>query len=165
MSEFLRSWILSLTGASILSACAMAMTPEGPAKKAVKTVCGIVACLALISPVAEAELDSYDGVFRKYKEEAAAVSVEIDGINKKILRDIIESETEAYISDKGILLGLDIKSVRVDTQLREDGYYHPYSAVVTGHIDDYGKKQLGRYMLTELGIHEENIYWRNTDEN
>ena len=49
MTEWLFSWIRSLVAASLLSALALQLTPEGSVKRVTRFTCGILlACLFLL---------------------------------------------------------------------------------------------------------------------
>ena len=49
MMELLKSFVLQLVGAAMLSAAALALTPEGRVKKVVQIVCGFVVMAAFLS--------------------------------------------------------------------------------------------------------------------
>ena len=49
--EILKTWIMSMAGAAVLTALCMAVTPEGQAKKAVKFVCGLVMIICFAAPI------------------------------------------------------------------------------------------------------------------
>lgn len=164
MTEFLRDWIMSLVGAAVISAAAMSITPNGRAKKTVRVVCGIVTIMAILSPLGKLEIPNLEDVVAGYRQEALAVSSQLDEVNKNIQRSIIESETASYISDKGKNLGMEIESVTVTAKMREDGYYYPYSASVTGAFSETQKRDLSEYAESQLGIETDNIVWRNTNE-
>ena len=163
MSGFLHRWILDLTAAALISACAMAITPEGRVKKAVRAVCGIVAVIALLSPLSQISGFDLEQTLAGYESEALAASDALSELNENITRDIIESETAAYISDKGKTLGAGIESVTVTAKMREDGFYYPYGAEITAETD-VGKRELYKYIREELGIDEDRIVWRNTND-
>ena len=162
MTGLIRIWIMRLTSTAVLTACAMALTPDGRVKKTVKAICGIVTMLALISPLATGETVDIESVFSSFRREAIEVSGDFSEINEKISSDIIVSETEAYISDKGKSLGIDGISVTVTVKKREDGYFHPYSAEIAADAGRAQIKKLGEIIESELGIPEERIGWSDT---
>ena len=51
MTEWLFSWIRSLVAASLLSALALQLTPEGSVKRVTRFTCGILLACTLLSPV------------------------------------------------------------------------------------------------------------------
>ena len=160
MTEFLRDWIMSLVGAAVISAAAMSITPNGRAKKTVRVVCGIVTIMAILSPLGKLEIPNLEDVVAGYRQEALAVSSQLDEVNKNIQRSIIESETASYISDKGKLLGLEELEVSVEVRWSEEGYWYPVSAEIQGAIGTPDAVQnLEWYITTELGIQEDAIYW------
>ena len=164
MTEFLHDWIMHLAAAAIISACAMAITPEGRTKTAVKVVCGVISMMALISPINKIELAAVSVIFEEYRVQAMAVSEDLSGVNEKISKDIIESETASYISEGGKNIGADIQSVSVSAMKKEDGYYYPHDVEIKGDISESDRDKLLQYINDELGISSENVIWSSTDE-
>ena len=162
MSEIFREWILRLAGAAILPACAMALTPEVKARKAVRAVCACITLLAFIYPLMEMKIGEIDDVFSDYREQVQAVSGEIMDVNEKIQTDIIESETEAYILDKGKNLGLEMVSAEVEAKGREDGNFYPYTVKIEGRGNGGAVQSLKDIVAAELGVAPDKIYWRDS---
>ena len=159
MRELISAWIMRLCAVAVLSACAMAITPDGRVKKTVRAVCGIATMLSLLSPFVSEELPDIGEVFSAFREEAIAVSADMAAVNDDITVEIIKSETEAYISDVGRKLKVPYLSAAVTVRKREDGNYYPYAADIVTDADEGQKNQLGEMLVSELGIAEERITW------
>jgi cytochrome c oxidase assembly factor CtaG len=65
MMDMVKSWILQITGAAMLTAAALSLAPAGRVKKVVALVCGLVVIAALISPIRTFDTKS----FSKYMAE------------------------------------------------------------------------------------------------
>lgn len=51
MIGFLSDWVTAVTGAALLTAIALTITPKGSAYRVVQLVCGVVLVLAVLTPV------------------------------------------------------------------------------------------------------------------
>ena len=72
MTEALRSWIVGIAGAAMVTAVAMTVTPDGRVKKVVSLVCGLMTVVALIRPIVGFDYGSFSGYLAQYKTEAQA---------------------------------------------------------------------------------------------
>jgi stage III sporulation protein AF len=50
--ELLREWVVGVSGAAVLSALALTLTPEVGPRRVVKLVCGLLLLLAVVLPIA-----------------------------------------------------------------------------------------------------------------
>lgn len=160
----IKSWILGLTGAAILTAVAMAVTPEGRVKKVTQLVCGAVVILALISPVVGFDYETFAISAAMYRQQGQEYSQSLEESSAAITRLIIEEECEAYILDKGARAGAGEMTVSVEAQWSEEGCWYPCMAEIKTDADESVKKELCMYIEGELGIPEEKIIWSVDDE-
>jgi hypothetical protein len=100
MTEALRSWIVGIAGAAMITAVAMTVTPEGRVKKIVSLVCGLMTVIALVRPIVGFDYRSFSEYLAQHKSEAEAFSSDIDSANENLTRRIIEERCQAYILDK-----------------------------------------------------------------
>lgn len=166
MLEWLKDWILQIVGAAMLTAVAMAVTPEGKTKRAIRLVCGIVMLIAMMSIVKDFDFSSYGKYLADYKSGAEYLSSAIDEENDRLSRTIIEEECETYILDKGSLLGLEGMAATVRAEWNESGFWYPDKAEITADstAPTGAKGKLEYYIEADLGIEGENIIWRSKDE-
>jgi len=149
---------MRLVSAALISACAMALCPEGKIKKTVRTICGIATILALVSPISNNLLTDVETTFSNLRDEAITASAELRDLNEEIKDSIIISELSSYISDKGKELGLS--SVTADIILKdyEDGTKIPYSVTLSADGAEENILKLIELLSGELGIPKERIY-------
>ncbi len=156
MTSVIGEWALALCAAAAVCAAALALCPEGKVKRVLRTVCGGVMVLALVSPAARLDIDAYASAIARGREEAAAVTGGAEETKNSLERAIIESECAAYILDKAGSLGASVSSAAVGARWDEAGCWVPYSAQL---IAGSRSSALARAIETELGIPEERQSW------
>ena len=157
MTELLHQWIMRLVATALITACAMALTPEGNVKKTVRTVCALAALIALASPLSGSIVESVDQSFDYLYGEAVSASAEFTAINENIEDSIIISELRSYISKEGKALGLDITSFEPELLTFEDGTRRPFSVDITVSGAEENINKLENIIESELGIPKERI--------
>jgi hypothetical protein len=164
LAEALRSWIIGIAGAAMVTAAAMALTPEGKVKKIVSLICGLMTILALIKPLAGFDYTSFSKYLSQYKRDAAAQSSAMDSENENLTRRIIEDKCQAYILDKGKSLGITDLNVTVTAKWSKDGYWYPSGASLKTDADEKTRRQLSQSIEGELGISPEELIWSMKNE-
>jgi stage III sporulation protein AF len=164
MPEAIRSWVIGIACAAMITAIAMTVTPEGSVKKAVALVCGLVVILTLIKPIVGFDYTSFSKNMAQYRNDAEAFSSNVESVNENLTRLIIEEECAAYILDKGTALGITDLEVTVTAEWSEEGYWYPSKASLKANADEAMRFQLGRNIEAELGIPPEELTWSMSDE-
>ena len=100
MIELIRNWVLALTGAAAFCAVATELTPKGPVKSVVRTVCEVVMAAALLSPLMEFDFPAYALNLARYRDGAAALTASGRETGAELNRRVIEQRLSAYILDK-----------------------------------------------------------------
>ena len=127
MGDLLMGWMPRIIAVALILTLVYLLAPDGKLRAAVRFTGGLVLLAALLGPLAELDLSgtlSYDdcadqlesrteAMHRAYVEQTAA---------------LIEERTAAYISDKGLALGVTCDPV-VTAQLR-DGVPFPWSVTL-----------------------------------
>jgi len=156
MTEFLRSWVLGLTGAALLCAAAEKLTPKGRVRSIVHLLGGVILSAALFAPLLEAVPEDYGLNLALYRESAAAVSASGEEIARTLDRRIIEEQTEAYILDKARSLGAEIGGAKVTLEWSTEGLWYPVAADLDGPYHG----GLSGILEAELGIPASRQSWR-----
>ncbi len=164
MAEALRSWILGLAGAAMVTAAAMTVTPEGKVKKIVALICGLMTVVALIKPLVGFDYTNFSKYLAQHKSDAEAFSTGITNENENLTRRIIEERCEAYILDKGKSFGIEDLTVIVTALWSEDGYWYPGGASLITNADTKARGKLGNSIEADLGIPHEELNWSLRDE-
>ena len=156
--EFLRNWILYVTGSAVLSAICLNVVPKGRVKKAVQLVCGLITLLCLAYPVTSGKLDELEG-FEFAAHEIEYFANDAAETEKTVTRMVIEARYAAYILDKGEKLGVGIAEADVSVRWNDNGYWYPVRADIKTAESGGDTQELGRIISQELGLDLNNIYW------
>ena len=161
MMAGVRGWLLALISVSLICALADALTPKGAVKRVVRLVCGLTLVCAVLSPLGTLDLEQsqrwLEGQLRSTQLERAALEQEVD----EQMKVIIEREYAAYIVDKAAQLGA-VCSARVACR-EEDGVLLPLRAEVEGAVSQPVRKELVRALVQDLGLSEEEIYFKEEE--
>ena len=155
MIEFIRSWILGLTGAAAVCAVATLLTPRGPVKGVTRTLCGVVMAAALLSPLLGFDFPAYSLNLSEYRARGDALIGRAEEISGAINRRSIEAELEAYILDKAQTLGAAADAAKVTVEWSTEGFWFPVAAEIDGGYD----AALSAFIEGELGIPREAQTW------
>ena len=159
MTEMLRSWILGIAGAAMLTAVCMAVTPDGRVKKVVALVCGTAVMLMLIKPVIGFDYTSFSRSYARMRLEAGEFFGELEERDENLTGLIIEEACSAYILDKGTGLGIRDLAVWISAEQGGDGYWYPSAARLKTDADKELRDRLGYVIQAELGIPPEEMIW------
>ncbi len=160
ISDWIRNWILSLTGAALVCAAALRLTPEGRVKGVLRMLCAVTMAAALLSPfLRDSALPDYALELARYRAAAEALTGEGAALGQELDRGIIEQRMEAYILDKARSLGAPLTGARVTLRWSTEGIWLPDRAELTGTYSE----TLSRLLESERGIPRQAQTWR-TDE-
>ena len=164
MTEALRSWVIGLAGAAMVTAAAMTVTPEGKVKKVVALICGLMTVIALLKPLMGFDYTGFAKYLAQHENDAEAFLSGIKSENENLTRRIIEERCEAYILDKGKSLGITDLAVTVTAVWSEDGYWYPAGASLRTNAGTEARGKLGGSIEAELGIPQEELIWSMDNE-
>ncbi|MDR1330354.1 MAG: hypothetical protein LBK23_12215 [Oscillospiraceae bacterium] len=159
MTEALRGWIFGIVGAAMVSAIALAVTPESKTKRVVAVVCGFAVLLALIKPVKSFDYGAFSRGLTRLRGDAEEFSAPLSEANENLTRRIIEEKYAAYILDKGSSLGMTDLSVAVTAEPGADGYWYPGAVSASTEADEQTRGALARYIESGLGVPPEKLSW------
>ena len=161
MTELMRSWILDLCGAAVLSALALALTPEGPVRTVLRTLCGVVLAMVLVSPALKLDMEGYALNMARHREEAVRLTDALGETGHRLGRAIIQEECAAYIWDKAESLGLDTARVEVVAKWGGDCWI-PDEAYGELSGAQERMRALTDAVEAELGIPAERQHWNES---
>jgi stage III sporulation protein AF len=157
--ELVRTWIVSVVTVSMLLNLVRLLTPKGSVQKIASFTGGLILLLALLQPLAKAELSKLVTDVGTYSEAVELRQKELVGEKENQLRQRIEERTAAYISDKAKTLGTEV-SAEVKTAPSPEGIPVPVEAEIAGAYT----RELAEYIEQDLGIPAERQVWCE-DEN
>lgn len=160
MMEGVRVWLLSILAVSLLCALADALMPKGPVKGVGKLACGIVLAAAVVSPVAQLDLESS----RQWLEDwDVGLEQREEDLKKQVdeeMKPIIEQEYEAYIVDKAAQLEA-VCIARVECRREDGGVYLPETVWISGSLSQQQREELTGTLLEELGLAPEALHYED----
>ena len=154
MFGFLRNWIATVVTGSVLISLALAITPEGGVKKALRLASGLIMTIILLTPftrsIPKVDINN-PGDQNIYAQD-----------NSEVLKEIIEEEVAAYIVNKAQAVGLTI----IADVSCDDGepYPMPASVVVFSEDPEMAKRELESILQSDLGIKPENQHYGAVQE-
>lgn len=157
--ELMKSWIMGLMGAALVTAVACSAAPEGKAKRVVTLVCGLMTILALMRPVLTFDYGAFAKNLAAYERSAQKQSFVLVQSNEKLTRRIIEERCASYILDKGKSQGIDDLQVTVTAAWSQDGYWYPAKATLRTASEQAKRDSLSRSIVADLGIPPEELSW------
>ncbi len=143
MLGYLQSWITSIVAFAVIMALALALTPDGQARKTVRFCCGLVMILLLLRP-AYGQAPEWEALLPETDIPQTAGST--------ALKELIEQRTSAYIVNKAQALGLEVTARVVCDE--EGAIPVPAYAVIRCDDPDAARSALETVLAQELDIGE-----------
>lgn len=159
MIGLFRSWILGLTGASIIAALLISISPAGRPRKITTFASAFMLVVALVKPILSFDLGAFQTSALKYGVMAEDYSALLQEENYRLMRVIIEERSSAYISDKAKNIGIEDITVTVLTQKGDDGYPYPQEVSIEARCTQAQKTALTDYIESEFGVPKSKQHW------
>ena len=152
--DALRQYVISVVAGAMICGIAMSLFSKGALRQILKMLCGLILSLCVLRPMMKGEIwDSFR--FEDFlSDEAAQTAAMGEEYSDRAIREIIKSETEAYILDKAQSLGAKVSA---EVSLSLDGV--PVAVRIGGSLSPYIKRELSDYISRDLGISKENQVW------
>ncbi len=155
---FFSSWLFGIVAASIALSLVYAMVPKGAILSAAKCAGSLILILVMLRPLLNLRAEEFTVSYEKWEGQLSAQTEDLTEENLREMETLIESEVRAYISEKGVQLGLAVQP-EVYCEVR-DGVPFPVEA----HLDIPYHGALSRYISEELDIDPSRQYWLETEE-
>lgn len=157
MTELMRTWILGLTAACLVSSCARALVHRGAAARMTRLVCALVVLLSLLSPLGELDMEEYAFSLAEYRNRRDELTAELEENERRLQRLYIEQECAAYILDEAEKLGL---AGRAEVRAAwRDELWVPQEVMLHIKADTQQRAALSQRISAELGIPAERQVW------
>ena len=158
MMAALREWLTAVVVVAMLLSAAEILIPEGTIRKIASFTGGLILLVTLLRPVLGADLKRLDLDFDDYGAAIEERREELEESGETRMKELIETRTAAYISDKADALGWT-GTVYVTAQPGAGGVPVPWSAELTGPAS----QALASYMEEELGIPRGRQTWNEVE--
>lgn len=152
----LAQYMLSVTGAAMLTAIVGSLAGQGSMGALVKLLGGIFLALTMLRPLVTLELPDPARWFSEFSLEGQAFSEDGVAMADQTMADIITNRVEAYIQDKAALYQAPVMA---EVTLDENGV--PISVIIMGDVGPYARTRLAEMMETDLGIGKEAQQWQS----
>jgi hypothetical protein len=162
MLDTLRTWILGIAAAALISGIAGALTPPGKARRVVSLVCGFLTIALMLAPLREFDLGRYASYQVEFNEQRGVYGIRLENENERLVKAIIEERGAAYILDKAAQLGIEYLRAEVAARAGEAGAYPvPWEAALRGEATEEQRAKLGGSIEAELGIPAARQRWED----
>lgn len=162
MIDLIRSWLIGITCAAMVVALAESLAPNGAVRKIGRFTGGLVLLIAVLQPFVQLDMRDLSGLLSEYRIDAGAYSTDLEAENGKLIKNIIEEETGAYILDKAAALGINGCEVAVEAVADGEGEYPvPEAVTVTGSLTESQRYALSRQIEADLAIPADRQIWED----
>lgn len=152
MIAALREWLLGVAACAAAAALSRELAGEGAAKEAVRFAGGLLVLLALLAPLASAQLPEVTLSVENVQTQEAHYRE----VQHQALANDIAQRTQAYIEDKARGMGL---SVRAEVTLTQDAVPLPSRVLLHGTYS----AALTQVLTQELGLEQGSVIWKEND--
>lgn len=159
MADIFGQWLHAVTYTGVVCSIALMLSPDGRVKNALKILCAVAMCAAIVSPLSELDFDAYSKAMARCKLDAEQYADQGEQYSKNLNRTIIEGECRAYILDKADETGIELAEVTVTAEWSTDGYWYPHEVRIASGADENQRAKLSDCIQTQLGISAENQDW------
>ena len=151
-------YLVGITSAALICGVLTSLMGKNhPQVSIVRMIFGTFLTLSVISPVKNVQLLDIGDYFDSLQLDAQYHASGGEDAYIEQLREIIKSNTEAYILDKASSMGL---TIYVDVEVNHLDSPVPISVVITGTVSSYNKQRLADIIANDLGISEESQTWK-----
>lgn len=156
--EALRDWLLGVLAASLLTAVALAMMPDGPVRSVGRLLGGLLLFLAVVRPVLGFDYGALQDILAGYTAELEETGQALVETQEQLTESIIAQGTDAYIQDKTAELALDCR-VEVTWDWSGDAPV-PAQVTVTGDLTPGERETLTQAFCKDLGLEPEQVVYQ-----
>ena len=148
-----RTWITGVVMVTMLLSVVQTLVPEGTMRRITSFCGGLLLLASLLQPVAQIEELEINWGLDDYEQAIHERQTELEKSKEEELSTLIARQTEAYISDKAVQLGLSCH-VEVATALRQG---IPCPDTVT--LDIAKNETLAKIIAQDVGVAKEKQRW------
>lgn len=121
-----------------------------------RMVSSLFLCIIVAQPLVNLNYDYLSGFADTFAESAQIATAAGTDMAEDAMRQIIKTETEAYILDKAGQYGLQLD---IQVTLTDDAVPVPESVHLVGSVSPYAKSCLQQLISNDLGIPKEQQLW------
>lgn len=162
MTDIFSQWLHAVVYTGIVCSIALMLSPDGRVKNALKILCAVAMCAAIVSPLSELDFDAYSKAMARCRLDAEQYTTQGEQYSKNLNRTIIEDECRAYILDKAGETGTELAEVTVTAEWSTDGYWYPQSVRLVTSGPAAENSRLAQIIEADLGVPRTRQEWSST---
>lgn len=162
MTDIFSQWLHAVIYTGIVCSIALMLSPDGRVKNALKILCAVAMCAAIVSPLSELDFDAYSKAMARCRLDAEQYTTQGEQYSKNLNRTIIEDECRAYILDKADETGTELAEVTVTAEWSTDGYWYPQSVRLVTSGPAAENSRLAQIIEADLGVPRTRQEWSST---
>ena len=162
MADIFGQWLHAVIYTGVECSIALMLSPDGRVKNALKILCAVAMCAAIVSPLSELDFDAYSKAMARCKLDAEQYADQGEQYSKNLNRTIIEDECRAYILDKADETGIELAEVTVTAEWSTDGYWYPQSVRLVTSGPAAENSRLAQIIEADLGVPRTRQEWSST---
>ena len=162
MADIFGQWLHAVIYTGVVCSIALMLSPDGRVKNALKILCAVAMCAAIVSPLSELDFDAYSKAMARCKLDAEQYADQGEQYSKNLNRTIIEDECRAYILDKADETGIELAEVTVTAEWSTDGYWYPQSVRLVTSGPAAENSRLAQIIEADLGVPRTRQEWSST---
>lgn len=162
MTDIFSQWLHAVIYTGIVCSIALMLSPDGRVKNALKILCAVAMCAAIVSPLSELDFDAYSKAMARCRLDAEQYTTQGEQYSKNLNRTIIEDECRAYILDKANETGTELAEVTVTAEWSTDGYWYPQSVRLVTSGPAAENSRLAQIIEADLGVPRTRQEWSST---
>lgn len=162
MTDIFSQWLHAVIYTGIVCSIALMLSPDGRVKNALKILCAVAMCAAIVSPLSELDFDAYSKAMARCRLDAEQYADQGEQYSKNLNRTIIEGECRAYILDKADETGTELAEVTVTAEWSTDGYWYPQSVRLVTSGPAAENSRLAQIIEADLGVPRMRQEWSST---
>ncbi len=152
--EALRQSIFSIVTAALICGIALSLTETGPAKEAIRLLCGLFLTVTVLKPLLNIHPYGFTQIYDQITIDAAAITNAGEEMAADAVSAIIKSKTEAYILDKAAA-----QDITLTAQVILDSGNIPCAVFLEGALSPTERQQIQSWIEMDLGITKEHQTW------
>jgi len=162
MMDLLTDWVIGITCAAMALAAVQMLVPDGALRKVANLAGGLILLLVLAAPLTKLEISELTLALTEYRMKETGSSALLELENKRLVLEIVEEQTAAYILEKAEEMGIRC-AVDVYCVCNDDGNVFSESVTIEGRISENEKEKLSRWIEHNLAILKENQTFEEGD--
>ena len=163
MMQFLRDWLLGVTGAALALAVLKTLVPRGSVSKVCALAGGLAVLFAALQPIVSLDGDALAEAAAAYQTQREEFEETLQENQDAVLGRVIESRAAAYVADKAAEMGISCQA-EVTVSDDENGVPVPWAVSAWADWAPGQQEALGEMLERDLGIPPQRQSFMERDE-